>query len=655
MADDLEIKKQLLVDGDPGNPGDVLVSQGRGKLPTWKSVAVGDGDLEDTGPGDQAKTKKQNPALVRLVDATVRETTERTIGTIKQAFPLLDPKRYQQAVMSLPGMEFASTVAKKAGLFETKEDKEKKERESTTKQTFTVLESILSEVVKIREGMEKFKRGGRDLDSLTDVERAQQLRQLNPEMSPQEALMKGRRGGGYGKLDKRTKEIQAKAKDAEAVKKPATVPKKLGIVARAGQAVAGAGRAVVGGVARAGAAVAGAAGPALPWLAAFAAVLPFFLPDDIKGVIGAIFRGLLEGIGLDKDTIDAIFVPFQILSDVAEVIKKVLGLLWDGIKSIVAGIGNIINWFGDRKSKNAAEEVSKATGGTGHGEFTTGAETTTEVPQVSTEAPKGGGGTFSGGGASGSWDKSPAPAAAPVATPQPVPTAAPAAPPPVMVTPPTLDKEVEEFFNKPENAGEKLRLDQINTQISTFKNAIASTNQALTNETDPEKKKNYEFVLKRQLEPGLKNAEKARDMLIDNAKKSATPVAAAPAAAPPPPTPAGGATPEASGAAGGSAGGGGGGGGGGELAGGGEQSSGGAPSPAAAPVPSAPTTGEEIGEASKQIEAERSAGTGAESSTNIIDKGEIAAGTQEESAFRVPSPVAPRQELDLDIFFTAVA
>lgn len=601
--------------------------------------------------------------LTRIAGAAAQETASRSKDVLATAFPLLTAAPYQRALMSLPGMGFASAVGKKAGLFQTKEDRQKKEEEKTTKQTFTVLESILGEVVRIREGMQKFGREGKDIDSMTDVERAKQLRQLNPELSTQEALEKARRGGGYGKLDRRTKEIQQKTKDAEAVKKPTTVPKKPGMIARAGQAVAGAGRAVVGGVARAGAAVAGAAGTALPWLAAFAAVLPFFLPDDIKGVIGAIFRGLLEGIGLSKDTVDAIFLPFQILSEVAEVIKKVLGLLWDGIKGIVAGIGNIINWFGDRKSKNAAEEVSKATGGTGHGEFTTGAET--GVPEVPQEAP-------STPATPAAATRVPPPAPTPptaVAVPPPTPTApvaTPAAPPPAMVPQTKEEKAIEskklqEYFERPENAALDNQLGVLQQRIDTIQRAISSTKALIRSETDPVLKKQHEDILKNELEPGLERTRAQKKAILDAGRAAikaesggGASQGGAPASSPPPPTPSGAAGSDSAGSGSGAGGTSGSPGGGGDLAaGGGDASAPGAP--AAASVPSTPTTGQDIGAQSKQIEADRMAGGAVEGSTNIIDKGEITAGTQEESAFRVPSPAAPRQEFDLDIFFTAAA
>lgn len=597
---------------------------------------------------NKATDNKQKPELSRLVNAAVEETAERSMSLMKEAFPLLDPKRYQRAIMSLPGVGFATSVVKKSSVFDKKE--QKKEKADVEKQSLTVLESILGEVIKIRSALEKspLKKGMKGAAPISKEEMTS-LREGYAYEPPREG-----KGGGFKSL--RTGRY-VKKEEAISIEKAAAVPKKpLGMLGRAGEAVTGAGRAVTGGVARAGAAVAGAAGGALPWLAAFAAILPFFLPDDIKGVIGAIFRGLLEGIGLDKETVDAIFVPFRILSDVAEMIKKVLGLLWDGIKSIVSAIGNIINWFGDRKSKNAAEEVSRATGGTGYGEFVTGAEGA--PPPVEKEiSPKGAGVAAPAAPAAATA----APGGAPAPTPSvPAAAAAPAAPPPTMVTPPILDKDVEEYLNKPENATEKLRFNETNTRIVTFKNAIEVANQAIAQETDPEKKKNYQFTLKRQLEPGLKYAEKERDSIIEKAKQAAgASAAAAPAAPPPAPTPAGAATGgEAGGSATGSGAGAMSGGAGGESpagteGGGATTGSRGAPPPSM--VPSEPTTGQDIGEQSKKIEAARATGGAGESSTSIIDKGEIAAGTEAEIRSPVPSPIAPRDELDLDVFFTAVA
>lgn len=664
MDKDVIVDGKILVDGKPGRRGEVLTSQGSDKSPAWtslsKSLAKSRTKEKNKAAGQESDSRIQN-----ILSAVGQESYGRIQDILSSAFPLLNISTYKRALSTLPGVDFASSVAKRAGLFEKKKEKGESEDGEIEQGLLagpslqnTVLENILGEVVKIREvlesGVGKTKKGSGRMQAIDtrdprtapgDLEYKEQLKESYSFEEP-----KGR-GKGKGRFRSLKTGRYVKKEEATAVKKADVVPKKSGIIGRAGQAIGGVGRAVVGGVMRAGAAAVGAAGTALPWLAAFAAILPFFLPSDIKSVIGDIFRGLLEGIGLDKETIDAIFVPFQILSDVADVIKKVLGLLWDGIKKIAESIGKIIDWVGSRGNVNASEEVSRATGGTGHGEFTTGGEgydASVPIPEAPEKSTPSAGEKLTG-------DRSTkGPAAAAVTTPLTsanAPAAAPAAPAPAMVTPPTLDKDVEEYFNKPENAAEKLKLDDINTRIVTFKNAIITANQAISQETDPEKKKNYEFVLKRQLEPGLKNAEKAKDLLIENAKKAATPVQAAPAT--PPPS----FTPNSEGALG-SGGAGGGGGGGGGAPEGGEAGSGGSegvPTPSAEPVSTSPSTGQQIDEQSKQIEAERAAGPTPEGSTNIIDKGEIAAGTEEEISTPVPSPIAPRDKLDLDIFFTAVA
>lgn len=134
-------------------------------------------------------------------------------------------------------------------------------------------------------------------------------------------------------------------------------------VAATGARVAGiAGRAAVAATASVGSIISG-----------LAALIPFFLPKDIKSLLGGIFEGILEGLGFKPETVEAVLAPFRMLSDIAEGIKSFLGFVWDVGTKAVGVLKKLFSWFTSGDKKDAAAEVQKGTGASGHGEFVTGA------------------------------------------------------------------------------------------------------------------------------------------------------------------------------------------------------------------------------------------------------------------------------------------
>ena len=729
MANNVNVNEKLLIDGSPGKPGDVIQSRGN-KTPAWTPISALISKIskdkkpkafeeKDARAGKTGAEKTKKDGRPGLVGAAKEEVLERTKGVLSEAFPLLTTGPYKRALQSIPGVGLATSIIKRSGVFrdvslpsfgrvfggkKKEEGKQKQKRVDQTKKdtdilsqgSLPVMESILGEVVKIREALGGGKNKGKAAptpgSAAESVATAPELKEGYIFEPP-----KGKGQGGYKKVGS-----GRYVKQAEAVKKPSAT-------ATAGGKAGGTGAKAAGGIARAGAAVgrgalgmalnvgrgamgaAGAAGGLVGGLklGAILLALSMFLPKDIKSVIGSIFEGLLEGLGFDKDTIEAIFTPFRILSDIAELIKSVLGAVWDGIKWLWKKIGEIMDWFTGRKNVSASEEASRATGGTGHGEFTTGGEgggeATTPIPQepAATLPPKEtAGATEEKAGtrvpSASSSGSAVAPAAAspasrvPTPPPPPLPAIA-AAPPPLMlperkIEPSEKEKKLEDFLNKPENQIKKTQLEDLNNQIIRFEGEIDATKKMLGNARSSEQKKQLQAVLVQQ-ERNLEAAQTQKTDLIDSIAKDAgvdTAAGGEPATAPPSALPSDG-TVAGAGA-------------GGEGAGAGAGAAGGeggaAPTPSAAgsepapapleegdttlppapsqPIPMEPTTGEEIGKESMAVEAARDEPM-PEMNTNFVSDGQIAAGNVSENPGSVPSPDAPREDLDTDIFFSAVA
>lgn len=637
------------------------------------------------------KADKKEGVLKRIAKATGSELGERGKGVLAQSFPLLTAAPYIRGIQSLPGAGITSAILKKADLFGDKKTKKEEDLEKypLEQESFSVLEKILEQVVEIRKIIVgpilkkgfifeppkgRGKGGFKSLITGRYVKEEEAVAEEKPSIS--------------STMRKKTKGAIGTGKD---VYKAAKTVTKGGI----GE-IASAGVARVGGMAAgAGTAAIGVAAGGLK-LTAILAALAMFLPKDLKSVIGSIFEGLLQGLGFDKDTIEAIFVPFQILSDIAELIKKIIGLAWDGVKWLFGMLGSIMDWFTSRSKVSASEEVSRATGGTGHGEFTTGGEAPAEavpIPPSEPPPPKQTGaeqaqpartgtaapayGTPAQPARTGVAVATPAPAAAPpvataVAPPVPAPAATPAATPPAAPAPIAVKAEpvpkfpqmtdeeavkIHEWFNKPENATINMQYEQLYNRSATIKKAIASTQALIRSETDPEKIKEHKRILKEELEPGLERTEKQRKDILGMAREAVRAGGGAdalPATPPPAPTPSmdtGAGTSSGSGAGETAAASAGGGGGDTALP---SESSAPSPSPAAELQPQEPMTGQQIDQESMNVEYARDE-MPSNVTSEVIENGEVAAGSVFEDKSKVPSPVAPREDLDVDIFFSALA
>lgn len=689
MDKDVNIEGSLLIDGKPGKKGDVIVSRGAESTPAWISFSKSFEKSKSKNREDNKDDQENKSKGERLAEATVSEVTSRITGVLSEAFPMMTAAPYMRALRSLPGVNLTTSIIQKSGILskkekqQTPEQPEQQELLDQQQESFSVLEKILEHVVDIRkviagpllkegyvfeEGKGKGRGGFKSLAT---------GRYVKEEEATAEPYARGRMG------------VLGKAK--RGVKGAKDLAKKVASGEAIDSLKAGAGRLATG-VATAGRAAVGVAAGGLK-LGAILTALALFLPKDMKKVIGSIFEGLLQGLGFDKDTIEAIFTPFRILSDIAEVIKNVLGLAWDFVKWIFKTLGNIVDWFSSRDPSkvNAAEEVSKATGGTGHGEFTTGGEGAAEsTPIPDTTPPPAGTPPPSKPPATGATVPPPGRAAEPTTTPtpppvaertsktQPPPPATPAPPPaaPPVATPaapvPRFPEKVgqdeamkiAEWFHKPENASLSAQYDTLHERSRTIKKAIASTNALIRSETDPERIKEHKRILTQELEPGLEKTEKQRKEILGIAReairKDGSYADAQPAAPPPAPTPQTGSaaaapssetgsSPSSSGSSGsaGDAG---------VMSAGSEGGGGGAAStgPAAQLEPPEPATGQQIDQQSMAIESARDSAPG-DVSTEVIENGSIAAGTVTEDTNLVPSPSAPRGDLDADIFFSALA
>lgn len=793
MANSVNVDDKLLIDGNPGKPGDVIASRGN-KSPTWSPITKLVSKVKDK------KSKTGEDKQLGIAGAAKEEILERTKGVLAEAFPLLTSGPYKRALEAIPGAGIAASIVKRAGILDKRDtfttggfkdllpveespgkptgkltekikegykyeppkgkgkggykslatgkyvkkkeavavkkpavteraskkpvDKpgissfvgklfgKKEAQDLSSKETSSTIEKILDEVTKIREVLEtgaKKDTGKKKTAKVIDTRPATtapgttgEEQALEPELK-EGYIFEPPKGKGKGGFKSTKTGKYVKKEEATAVKKPsvtAAAGRKPGILGRAGQAVGGAARAGAGiargaaGMAlRAGAgAAAGAAGGIVGGLklGAIITALAMFLPTDLKSLIGSIFEGILQGLGFDKDTIEAIFTPFRILSDIADLIKNIIGAVWDGVKWLFKTIGEIMDWFTGRSKVSAAEEASKATGGTGHGEFTTGGEApaeTTPIPQEAPAAPPAKetqppptATPASAPATPPTATPAPTPAAgaAPAAAPAPTPSAAPSAPVAVPVEPlPMFPQKVSEeeavkvheWFNKPENAAIYAQYNALYDRSSTIKKAIASTNALIRGETNPAKIKEHQRILKEELEPGLERTERQRKEILgmarEAARKEGGAADATPAAPPPTPTSSLGETGGGEGSvAGGSSGGGGteagggGGGGGGAGEGGGE---GGGAGGAVATAPSQPeqlsvepSTGMEISKESTAIEAARDEPM-PETNMSFVNDGEIAAGSVSENNNKVPTPDAPRDDLDVDIFFSPVS
>jgi len=247
---------------------------------------------------------------------------------------------------------------------------------------------------------------------------------------------------------------------------------------------------------------------------------------------------------------------------------------------------------------------------------------------------------------------SPTPASTPAATPATTPAtpttppaATPAAPPPsVAASKPEVDPEVtqlNEYFQKPENAAEKAQLDELGSRETKIKLAIDHTKSLISSATTPEEKTKHTNILKNQLVPSLAATREQKKTIINEARKTVGmkpgTAASAPSSAPSGGAAAGGAMGGGGGAM--SGGGGGGGGGGGAMSGGGGGG--------ASPVASSPSTGADIGSTSTAVAA------ASEPSTPKNNVSEFSTNKNEGSPppSAIPSTIAKRGSLDIGTVF----
>ena len=189
------------------------------------------------------------------------------------------------------------------------------------------------------------------------------------------------------------------------------------------------------------------------------------------------------------------------------------------------------------------------------------------------------------------------------------------------------DKELQTYFEKPENAGDNLKLKDIQNRINVINNNIATTKQLINSESDPNTAKMYQDTLKNQLEPELSVAVKQKKDIVDNARSvinskkkstvSATPVAPEPeskgvqSAAT-----GGGSAPSASGAM-----------------------------SQAAPEKNVPSSGSDVTMASSAVERAQTAPKSPIIS-NVDNSSSSMSSTEQGTRFKIPSPVANRGSID---------
>lgn len=207
---------------------------------------------------------------------------------------------------------------------------------------------------------------------------------------------------------------------------------------------------------------------------------------------------------------------------------------------------------------------------------------------------------------------------------------APAAPAPVAQAVPdevASDKELQEYFQKPENAGDNLKLNEVQNKINVINGNIATTNQLINSEKDPVKVKVYQDTLKNQLEPELDAAVKQKKSIVDSARasinnKKKSSVSATLV------TP----EPESKGVQ--------------------STSAGGGPAPSAssamsqaAPEQNTPSSGSDISTASMNVEQAQTTPK-APIVSNIDNSSSTMSSTEQGTRFKIPSPVANRGSLD---------
>ena len=240
----------------------------------------------------------------------------------------------------------------------------------------------------------------------------------------------------------------------------------------------------------------------------------------------------------------------------------------------------------------------------------------------------------------------PATAPTPAATPAPAPAATPAAPPPApaaTVIPLTAgNQKLKEWFDLPENAGDKATLDEFNDKLQTAKTGIKDAEYGIKTAVTPEQKTKWQDLLdfyksaeKQILQQKIALLNKARIATGQPVKAAGAAPGATPSAAPEAASGGGAAGSAMGGGAGGGVGAGGGGGGSGGGSGG------------ASPVSAPPSTGADIGSTSTAVAA------ASEPSTPKNNVSEFSTSKDEgmPPPSAIPSPIANRGSLDIGTVF----
>ena len=88
------------------------------------------------------------------------------------------------------------------------------------------------------------------------------------------------------------------------------------------------------------------------------------------------------------------------------------------------------------------------------------------------------------------------------------------------------DSEVQslnEYFQKPENTADKIKVDELSQKEQVIEKAIKDTRNLASSASEPSEKARYDFVIKNQLEPSLKVITDQKQEIISRAKQSVKP------------------------------------------------------------------------------------------------------------------------------------
>ena len=88
------------------------------------------------------------------------------------------------------------------------------------------------------------------------------------------------------------------------------------------------------------------------------------------------------------------------------------------------------------------------------------------------------------------------------------------------------DSEIQslnEYFQKPENTADKIKVDELSQKEQVIEKAIKDTRNLASSASEPSEKARYDFVIKNQLEPSLKVITDQKQEIISRAKQSVKP------------------------------------------------------------------------------------------------------------------------------------